>query len=66
VLGLEAGRFDEGADGGLFFGVELVEGFEVEPQSGAFGPRSSGLKSSACVLIENATRVLWARRGWAG
>jgi hypothetical protein len=26
----EEGSFDEGADGGLFVGVEVVDGFEVE------------------------------------
>ena len=30
----EEGAFDEGADGGLFFGVELGEGFEVVAEFG--------------------------------
>jgi hypothetical protein len=30
VLGGGGGFLDEGADGGLFVGVEVVDGFEVE------------------------------------
>lgn len=33
----EEGSFDEGADGGLFVGVEVVDGFEVEAESGVGG-----------------------------
>jgi hypothetical protein len=28
----QEGSFDEGADGGLFVGVEVVDGFEVQPE----------------------------------
>lgn len=58
--------FDEGADGGLFVEVELVDGFEVRAQAGVWGPRSSSLKTSASVLTESAIARAFrtSRVGW--